>query len=229
MDGDDQQNHRTMIGCEADFSENPGSPGSRGLERWPMMSGSARNGVPLFKGKPKKPCGSVHVKQGYGCFFWSCSSMSHFGIFWGYWTSLYSSHLVDHIPNGWVMWNMGTWLMTHVKCVCVADDLMDAYWILDDFGWTFRGQLPEDTCSESGPQVFTHLQPRCQGGSEFSLSKKSESQVNSHDLENYCYNSLWLRFHVFFIISTIMNCFGDVFLMFLSCAFIRWHIITSPM
>ena len=28
-----------------------------------------------------------------------------------------SSHLVDHIPimesNGWVMWNMGTWLMTH--------------------------------------------------------------------------------------------------------------------
>jgi hypothetical protein len=44
----------------------------------------------------------------------------------------------------------------------------------------------------------------------------------------YCYNSLWLRFHVFFIISTIMNCFGDVFLMFLSCAFIRWHIMTSP-
>ena len=25
-----------------------------------------------------------------------------------YWTSPYSSHLVDHIPNGWVMWNMGT-------------------------------------------------------------------------------------------------------------------------
>ena len=25
-----------------------------------------------------------------------------------------SSHLVDHIPNGWVMWNMGTWLMTPV-------------------------------------------------------------------------------------------------------------------
>ena len=24
-----------------------------------------------------------------------------------------SSHLVDHIPNDWVMWNMGTWLMTH--------------------------------------------------------------------------------------------------------------------
>ena len=23
--------------------------------------------------------------------------------FWEYWTSPYSSHLVDHIPNGWVM------------------------------------------------------------------------------------------------------------------------------
>ena len=34
-----------------------------------------------------------------------------FGV---YWTSPYSSHLVDHIPNGWVMWKMGTWLMTHV-------------------------------------------------------------------------------------------------------------------
>ena len=22
--------------------------------------------------------------------------------------------IIDHIPNGWVMWNMGTWLMTHV-------------------------------------------------------------------------------------------------------------------
>ena len=33
--------------------------------------------------------------------------------FWEYWTSPYSSHLVDHIPNGWVMWKMGTWLMTH--------------------------------------------------------------------------------------------------------------------
>ena len=36
--------------------------------------------------------------------------------FWGYWTSPYSSHL-DHIPNGWVMWNMGTWLMTHVQVI----------------------------------------------------------------------------------------------------------------
>ena len=34
--------------------------------------------------------------------------------FWEYWTSPYSSHKKDHIPNGWVMWNMGTWLMTHV-------------------------------------------------------------------------------------------------------------------
>ena len=25
-----------------------------------------------------------------------------------------SSHKKDHIPNGWVMWKMGTWLMTHV-------------------------------------------------------------------------------------------------------------------
>ena len=27
---------------------------------------------------------------------------------WEYWTSPYSSHLVDHIPNGWVMWKIGT-------------------------------------------------------------------------------------------------------------------------
>ena len=25
--------------------------------------------------------------------------------FWEYWTSPYSSHLVDHIPHGWVMFN----------------------------------------------------------------------------------------------------------------------------
>ena len=33
--------------------------------------------------------------------------------FWEYWTSPYSSHLVDHIPwfVGWC--SMGTWLMTH--------------------------------------------------------------------------------------------------------------------
>ena len=35
--------------------------------------------------------------------------------FWGYWTSPYSSHLVDHIPNGWVMWNMGTF---NDPCFC---------------------------------------------------------------------------------------------------------------
>ena len=38
---------------------------------------------------------------------------------WVYWTSPYSSHKKDHIPimesNGWVMWKMGTWLMTHVR------------------------------------------------------------------------------------------------------------------
>ena len=37
--------------------------------------------------------------------------MSHFG---------YIGHhlivaIIDYIPNGWVMWKMGTWLMTHVK------------------------------------------------------------------------------------------------------------------
>ena len=40
-------------------------------------------------------------------------SLFEFGIhqglvnvpFWGYWTSPYSRHLVDHIPNGWVMFN----------------------------------------------------------------------------------------------------------------------------
>ena len=37
---------------------------------------------------------------------------------WFYWTSPYSSHLVDNIPNGWVMWKMGTWLMTHVHGPC---------------------------------------------------------------------------------------------------------------
>jgi hypothetical protein len=25
--------------------------------------------------------------------------------FWVYWTSPYSSHGIDHIPNGWVMFN----------------------------------------------------------------------------------------------------------------------------
>ena len=38
--------------------------------------------------------------------------MSHFGNI--------GHHLIvaiiDHIPNGWVMWNMGTWLMTHDYC-----------------------------------------------------------------------------------------------------------------
>ena len=37
--------------------------------------------------------------------------------FWEYWTSPYSSHYRPLIPimesNGWVMWKMGTWLMTH--------------------------------------------------------------------------------------------------------------------
>ena len=32
---------------------------------------------------------------------------------WEYWTSPYSSHYRPLIPNGWVMWKMGTWLMTH--------------------------------------------------------------------------------------------------------------------
>ena len=34
---------------------------------------------------------------------------------WVYWTSPKIVAIIDHIPNGWVMWNMGTWLMTHVK------------------------------------------------------------------------------------------------------------------
>ena len=43
-------------------------------------------------------------------FLW-CSILKDFqqGLvnvpFWEYWTSPYSSHLVDHIPNGWVMFN----------------------------------------------------------------------------------------------------------------------------
>ena len=37
--------------------------------------------------------------------------------FWEYWTSPEKVAIIDHIPNGWVMWKMGTWLMTHVvKC-----------------------------------------------------------------------------------------------------------------
>ena len=31
-----------------------------------------------------------------------------------YWTSPYSSHYRPYTDHGWVMWNMGTWLMTHV-------------------------------------------------------------------------------------------------------------------
>ena len=33
--------------------------------------------------------------------------------FWEYWTSPEKVAIIDHIPNGWVMWKMGTWLMTH--------------------------------------------------------------------------------------------------------------------
>ena len=42
---------------------------------------------------------------------------SHQGLvtvpFWEYWTSPKKVAIIDHIPNGWVMWKMGTWLMTH--------------------------------------------------------------------------------------------------------------------
>ena len=34
---------------------------------------------------------------------------------WEYWTSPYSSHYRPLIPNGWVMWKMRTWLMTHAQ------------------------------------------------------------------------------------------------------------------
>jgi hypothetical protein len=51
----------------------------------------------------------------------------------------------------------------HVKCVCC---------------WWFDGCNPAHRCSHT-------FSPGAREGSEFSLSKKSESQVNSHDLENY--------------------------------------------
>ena len=48
--------------------------------------------------------------------------------FWVYWTSPYSSHLVDHIPFmvGWC--SMGTWLMTHVLATPGWLYLMDLQW-----------------------------------------------------------------------------------------------------
>ena len=33
--------------------------------------------------------------------------------FWEYWTSPEKVAIIDHIPNGWVMWPMGTSVMTH--------------------------------------------------------------------------------------------------------------------
>ena len=55
--------------------------------------------------------------------------MSHFGNI--------GHHLVvaivDHIPNGWVMWKMGTWLMTHVFNRKI-------YWSLAQVAGCFQGQ-----------------------------------------------------------------------------------------
>ena len=51
--------------------------------------------------------------------------------FWEYWTSPQKVAIINHIPNGWVMWNMGTWLMTHVKRSledAVALQLWDEPW-----------------------------------------------------------------------------------------------------
>ena len=39
-----------------------------------------------------------------------------------------SSHEKDHIPNGWVMWKMGTWLMTHDKTKGNHPKVMDVIW-----------------------------------------------------------------------------------------------------
>ena len=46
--------------------------------------------------------------------------------FWEYWTSPYSSHLVDHIPNGWVMFNGD---MTNDPCIhCIHVQKARLFW-----------------------------------------------------------------------------------------------------
>ena len=54
--------------------------------------------------------------------------------FWVYWTSPYSSHGIDHIPNGWVMFNgskpwylvnpkiAGKWMFIPLKMVLIGID-----------------------------------------------------------------------------------------------------------
>ena len=47
--------------------------------------------------------------------------------FWVYWTSPNSSHGIDHIPNGWVMFNGGH-LMTHVEILVIFSGFYGTVW-----------------------------------------------------------------------------------------------------
>ena len=61
-----------------------------------------------------RPCPEMMIDDDRWCRSWPIGQGLVNVPVWEYWTSPYSSHKKDHIPNGWVMWKMGTWLMTHV-------------------------------------------------------------------------------------------------------------------
>ena len=54
--------------------------------------------------------------------------------FWVYWTSPYSSHLVDHIPNGWVMFNGD--MTNDPEISCFSQENPMGY---GGFGWNSHG------------------------------------------------------------------------------------------
>ena len=105
-----------------------------------------------------------------------------------------SSHLVDHIHtdhgifHGWVMWNMGTWLMTHVQ----HEKLMIVLWfqlgtslstLLEPPGRRLAGRLTQgkmrkqSACVPLGTNEITTWPEM--GGALFIL--KSESQIPPFD------------------------------------------------
>ena len=46
--------------------------------------------------------------------------------FWEYWTSPEKVAIIDHIPNGWVMWKMGTF-----NDPCIVPGLVNVYIAMD--------------------------------------------------------------------------------------------------
>ena len=62
-----------------------------------------------------------------------CTGVGKCPMTWVYWTSPYSSHKKDHIPNGWVMWKMGTFndpcCMIEYGCQWMStSQIWDSFW-----------------------------------------------------------------------------------------------------